>query len=158
VAGITAGVAIFPCRYPRSPSQNPPPPALLRPRRPLQCLPGEALVLLDPSPSLFPRRLAVHGRPSPVSGSRSGWASAPADLASVAARVEAGAPQSVTVGHSEPVQEVSMRFILIPENLLQMFETCRIHRILSVRQKNTNDLSKCLEKCNLQVYVKFMHC
>jgi hypothetical protein len=48
--------------------------AILRPRRPPRWVPGELLVLLDPSPFRLPRHSSVPGRPSPVTGSRSGWA------------------------------------------------------------------------------------
>jgi hypothetical protein len=64
----------FPRRYPSSAASNSPPTALLRPSRHHPRAPGEALILVDPSPLRFSRRSAVPGRPSPVTGSRSGWA------------------------------------------------------------------------------------
>jgi hypothetical protein len=54
--------------------QNSSTPAILRPRRPPRRVPGELPVLLDPSPFRLPRHSSVPGRPSPVTGSRSGWA------------------------------------------------------------------------------------
>jgi hypothetical protein len=50
------------------------------------------------------------------------------------------------VGQNDPGAKDSCELFLIPENLLQMFETCKMHRIFPVIQKNTNDLPKCSEK------------
>jgi hypothetical protein len=55
-------------------AQNSSPPALLRTSRPRRSVPGELLVRPGPSPLCPSRRIAVPGRPSPVPGSRSGWA------------------------------------------------------------------------------------
>jgi hypothetical protein len=60
-------------REPSSPPPNCSPPAILRPNRAHRCTQGDPPVLLDPSPFIFPCRSARHGRPLPVSGSRSGW-------------------------------------------------------------------------------------
>jgi hypothetical protein len=55
------------------PPQNTLPSILLRPNRHRRRPQGEALVRLDPFPSFPSHRSSLPGRPSPVSGSRSGW-------------------------------------------------------------------------------------
>jgi hypothetical protein len=74
----------FTRRRPKPRSPNSSSPANLRPRRPPWRFPDESPDRPDPSPRLAARRFTGHGRPSPEPGSRSGWASAPADLTSVA--------------------------------------------------------------------------
>jgi hypothetical protein len=53
--------------------------AILWPSWPCRRLPGEPLVWPPHFPLLLSRRSRRHGRPLPASGSRSGWAIAPAD-------------------------------------------------------------------------------
>jgi hypothetical protein len=76
-----------------------------------------------------------------------GWAGlCPADLASVDWRVGLEPHPSAALGKKNPGCKKFCAQFLFPEKLLQVFEFCKMHRILHVCQKNVNDLSKCSEK------------
>jgi hypothetical protein len=142
---------------PRASPLIPPPPASLRPRRPRRCLPGEALVLLDPSPSIshtvspstagHRRRLGA-GRAGPLP--QPTW---PAWLPAW----RPGPPVSDR-GSNDPCAKSSLQLFLFLGEFQKSVESCKKHRKLSVCQKNANDLSKCLEKWDLHFGIKIMHC
>jgi hypothetical protein len=95
------------------------------------------------------------------------WSSAGArrrDAAALAAwpawpfDVESRVPMSVAMGQLDPGAKSSCHFILIPGYFRNWYKLVKNHRKFDVYQKKVNDLSKCSVKCDLHVYVKFMHC
>jgi hypothetical protein len=74
----------------------------------------------------------------------------------VAARVEAGAPQSEAVGQVDPGAKVPTDLFYFQE-IQKNTTTCKMHIYLSVGQKNVYDLSNCSEKHALHFCIKIMH-
>jgi hypothetical protein len=125
----------FACRYRAPPPLIAPPAVLLRLNRAHRRPSGELLVFVDPSPALpRARRIAV------VCVWPAYWLSG--QLARSLLTCPAWPYRSVTVGQQTPGTKISCSLF----QFQKIIETCKIHRIFHVCQKNANDLSKCSEK------------
>jgi hypothetical protein len=149
-AGFLAG-------EPSSPPPNSPPPAILRSIHPRRSAPGESPVRPDPSSCLPARRSAAPGRSLPVPGSRSVWP-LPSRPDQRGKPTWPRALWSVALGQTDPGAKSPPHVFHFLEKLLQGSKTCKMHRKISICQKNAYDIPKCSEKYALHVYVKFIHC
>jgi hypothetical protein len=104
----------------------------------------------SPAPELSPRPVAADAS-EPVELGR-----CPADLARLACHRGPGPHSSLAVGRSDPGEKSSCAV-----NYFQKFQTlvqtCKMHILFSVCQKNTHDISKCSEKWDLHFSIKIMH-
>jgi hypothetical protein len=84
-----------------------------------------------------------------------------AEAAGLCARVAClqvgpGPHWSAAVGHFDPGTKCSANCFYSQKSQI-LVQTCKIHILFSVCQKNVYNMSKCSENCNLQVYDQCMH-